>query len=136
MQAKRDEYEEDIDIVHLAAELVVDTIVEPADLRAELIGRLAAAATKDRTFSADGTASPGLSACEKRTKRRPLCRDDGRCDSLLRLAASATIRCPPCAPTAIVYSGCHGTSDPGRGRRGDQRTAGARCGATGTRWRW
>ena len=51
VQAKRDEYEEDIDIVHLAAELVVDTIVEPADLRAELIGRLAAAATKDRTFS-------------------------------------------------------------------------------------
>ena len=48
---KREEYEEDIDIVHLAAELVVDTIVEPEDLRAELIGRLAAAAGKERAFS-------------------------------------------------------------------------------------
>lgn len=48
---RRAEYEEDIDIVRLASELVVDTIVEPEDLRAELIGRLAAAATKDRTFS-------------------------------------------------------------------------------------
>lgn len=49
--AKREEYEEDIDIVHLAAELVVDTIVEPEDLRGELIGRLAVAAGKDRFFS-------------------------------------------------------------------------------------
>ncbi|MDQ1246567.1 MAG: hypothetical protein QG597_935 [Actinomycetota bacterium] len=49
--AKREEYEEDIDIVHLAAELVVDTIVEPEDLRAELIRRLAAAAGKERAFS-------------------------------------------------------------------------------------
>jgi methylmalonyl-CoA decarboxylase subunit alpha len=48
---KRAEYEEDIDIVHLAAELVVDAIVEPEQLRAELIGRLAAAAGKDRHFS-------------------------------------------------------------------------------------
>lgn len=49
--ARREEYEEDIDIVHLAAELVVDTIVEPEDLRAELVARLRAAAGKDRTFS-------------------------------------------------------------------------------------
>jgi acetyl-CoA carboxylase carboxyltransferase component len=49
--ARREEYEEDIDIVHLAAELVVDAIVEPEDLRAELIARLAAAETKDRGFS-------------------------------------------------------------------------------------
>ncbi len=51
VNAKRDEYEEDIDIVHLAAELVVDAIVEPEDLRDDLIRRLAAAKTKDRTFS-------------------------------------------------------------------------------------
>jgi len=49
--AKREEYERDIDIVHLASELVVDTIVEPAELRDELIRRYAAARGKDRHFS-------------------------------------------------------------------------------------
>jgi len=49
--AKREEYDRDIDIVRLASELVVDAIVEPADLRAELIRRFAAARTKDRHFS-------------------------------------------------------------------------------------
>jgi acetyl-CoA carboxylase carboxyltransferase component len=47
----REEYEADIDIVHLAAELVVDALVEPEDLRSELARRLAAAASKDRSFS-------------------------------------------------------------------------------------
>jgi acetyl-CoA carboxylase carboxyltransferase component len=47
----REEYERDIDIVRLASELVVDQLVEPENLRTELIGRLAAAAGKDRTFS-------------------------------------------------------------------------------------
>ena len=42
----RAEYEADIDIMRLAAELVVDDIVEPEDLRANLIHRLAAASTK------------------------------------------------------------------------------------------
>ncbi len=45
------EYERDIDIVHLAAELVVDALVEPEELRSEVIVRLAAARSKDRTFS-------------------------------------------------------------------------------------
>jgi acetyl-CoA carboxylase carboxyltransferase component len=49
--AKRDEYERDIDIVRLASELVVDTIVEPAALRSELVRRYALARTKDRHFS-------------------------------------------------------------------------------------
>jgi acetyl-CoA carboxylase carboxyltransferase component len=48
---RRAEYEEDIDILHLAAENVVDSVVPPDDLRAELIRRLDAAATKDRHFS-------------------------------------------------------------------------------------
>ncbi len=48
---KRAEYEEDIDVVHLAAELVVDTIIEPEDLRDELIKRIAVASTKNRDFS-------------------------------------------------------------------------------------
>lgn len=47
----RDEYETDIDIVRLASDLVIDAIVDPEDLRAELVARLAAAATKDRHFS-------------------------------------------------------------------------------------
>jgi acetyl-CoA carboxylase carboxyltransferase component len=47
----RKEYELDIDILRLASELVVDAIVEPRDVREELIARFAAAATKDRHFS-------------------------------------------------------------------------------------
>ena len=51
VQARRTEYDEDIDIVRLASELVVDDIVEPADLRGELIRRMRVARTKDRHFS-------------------------------------------------------------------------------------
>ncbi len=47
----RADYERDIDIVHLAAELVVDAMVEPEELRSELIGRIKMARTKDRGFS-------------------------------------------------------------------------------------
>jgi acetyl-CoA carboxylase carboxyltransferase component len=49
--ARREEYERDIDIVRLASELVVDSIVEPADLRDELVRRFALARGKDRHFS-------------------------------------------------------------------------------------
>jgi acetyl-CoA carboxylase carboxyltransferase component len=48
---RRDAYERDIDIVHLASELVVDAIVTPELLRAELVARYAAARGKDRHFS-------------------------------------------------------------------------------------
>jgi len=48
---QRKEYERDIDIVRLASELVVDAVVEPGDLRGELIRRFAAARDKDRHFS-------------------------------------------------------------------------------------
>jgi acetyl-CoA carboxylase carboxyltransferase component len=51
VQRLREEYEEDIDIVRLASELVVDAVVEPEDLRAELVRRFAAYAGKDRHFS-------------------------------------------------------------------------------------
>ncbi|HEX7105645.1 MAG TPA: acyl-CoA carboxylase subunit beta [Acidothermaceae bacterium] len=47
----RAEYDEDIDVVRLASELVVDDIVEPEDLRSSLIRRIAVARTKDRSFS-------------------------------------------------------------------------------------
>ncbi len=48
---KREEYAEDIDILHLASELVVDAVIEPDQLRGELIRRYALAATKDRSFA-------------------------------------------------------------------------------------
>ena len=45
---RRAEYEEDVDLVHLAAELVVDAVVQPEDLRAELVRRLGLAASRVR----------------------------------------------------------------------------------------
>ncbi len=49
--ARRQEYERDIDILHLASELVVDTIVAAGSLRDELVRRLAYTHNKDRHFS-------------------------------------------------------------------------------------
>jgi acetyl-CoA carboxylase carboxyltransferase component len=49
---RRAEYEEDVDLLRLASELVVDAIVEPEALRDEIIARLAVAGSKDRSFSA------------------------------------------------------------------------------------
>jgi propionyl-CoA carboxylase beta subunit len=49
--AKRAEFAADIDILHLASELVIDAVVEPDELRAELIRRYAEAAGKDRHFT-------------------------------------------------------------------------------------
>ncbi|MFI6758252.1 acyl-CoA carboxylase subunit beta [Micromonospora sp. NPDC050417] len=49
--AKRAEYERDIDVVRLASELVIDAIVEPHELRTELVRRYAAAKGKERHFS-------------------------------------------------------------------------------------
>jgi acetyl-CoA carboxylase carboxyltransferase component len=46
----RREYAEDIDILHLASELVVDAVIQPSDLRPELITRFARAATKRREW--------------------------------------------------------------------------------------
>jgi acetyl-CoA carboxylase carboxyltransferase component len=50
--ARRAEYEADVDLLRLASDLVIDAIVEPADLRRELVLRLAAAAGRERGFSA------------------------------------------------------------------------------------
>jgi methylmalonyl-CoA decarboxylase subunit alpha len=49
--AQRDEYAADIDLLHLASELVVDAIVEPEDLRDDLIRRFALVADGRREFS-------------------------------------------------------------------------------------
>jgi len=51
VQKLRDEYNADIDVVRLASELVVDAIVEPEELRGELVRRFMAYAGKDRGFS-------------------------------------------------------------------------------------
>jgi acetyl-CoA carboxylase carboxyltransferase component len=51
VSARRAEYELDIDVVRLASELVIDGIVEPEDLRAELISRYRSLVGKDRSFS-------------------------------------------------------------------------------------
>jgi len=50
-QRLRTAYDDDIDVLRLAGELVVDNVVEPEDLRAELIRRFAVARGKDRSFS-------------------------------------------------------------------------------------
>jgi methylmalonyl-CoA decarboxylase subunit alpha len=47
----RREYDADIDIIRLAGELVVDDVIEPEDLRTDLIRRFTAAQGKDRSFS-------------------------------------------------------------------------------------
>ena len=46
------EYETDVDLLRLASDLVIDAIVEPEDLRHQLVSRLAAPAGRDRAFSA------------------------------------------------------------------------------------
>ncbi|HEY3186500.1 MAG TPA: carboxyl transferase domain-containing protein, partial [Solirubrobacteraceae bacterium] len=48
----RRSYAEDIDILHLASELVVDAVVQPEDLREELSRRFALAAGKRRAWPA------------------------------------------------------------------------------------
>jgi len=49
--AKRLEYSEDVDLLRLAADLVVDAVVQPEDLRRELSTRLDYLADKQRHFS-------------------------------------------------------------------------------------
>jgi acetyl-CoA carboxylase carboxyltransferase component len=46
----RREYSEEIDILHLASELVVDAVIQPEDLRTELARRLALSASKRRDW--------------------------------------------------------------------------------------
>jgi acetyl-CoA carboxylase carboxyltransferase component len=48
----RSEYAEDIDILHLASELVIDAVIEPETLREELARRFAHAHFKQRTWPA------------------------------------------------------------------------------------
>ena len=47
----RKEYEADIDLLRLASELVIDAVVEPEDLRSQIVRRISLAQGKDRQFS-------------------------------------------------------------------------------------
>jgi acetyl-CoA carboxylase carboxyltransferase component len=58
----RREYAEDIDILHLASELVIDAVIEPDDLRPELVRRFAHAEGKRRSRPETG----------QRAKRNPV----------------------------------------------------------------
>jgi acetyl-CoA carboxylase carboxyltransferase component len=51
VKAKREEYEEDVDLLRLAADLVIDVIINPSELRAELVQRFAALAGKARPLA-------------------------------------------------------------------------------------
>jgi acetyl-CoA carboxylase carboxyltransferase component len=48
----RSEYASDIDILHLASELVIDAVIDPDELRGELIRRFALASSKARAWPA------------------------------------------------------------------------------------
>jgi acetyl-CoA carboxylase carboxyltransferase component len=48
---KRAEFLTDVDLLRLASELVIDAVVDPTELRDEVIARLAVAQGKDRLFS-------------------------------------------------------------------------------------
>src|SRR4051812_32400201 len=47
----RAEYEADVELLRLASDLVIDAVIQPEDLRDELVRRFALAAGKERTFS-------------------------------------------------------------------------------------
>ncbi len=53
-----DEYADGVDLLHLASELVVDAIVQPEDLRSELVRRLARYAGRRREWPAKHNAIP------------------------------------------------------------------------------
>jgi acetyl-CoA carboxylase carboxyltransferase component len=48
----RAEYEADVDLLRLASELAIDAIIEPGELRAEIVQRLRALAGKTRERTA------------------------------------------------------------------------------------
>jgi acetyl-CoA carboxylase carboxyltransferase component len=48
---RRTEFEADVDLLRLASDLVIDAVVEPEQLRDELVARLALARSKRRGFT-------------------------------------------------------------------------------------
>ena len=71
----REEYARDIDILHLASELVIDAVIEPETLRAELIRRFAHAQGKRRELAGEAQrrhAGLARAAAPDAEKLRPL----------------------------------------------------------------
>ncbi len=66
----RAEYASDIDILHLASELVIDAVIEPDALRAELIARFAVASAGRGSPGAAGWGSPA--GAGRALKRNPI----------------------------------------------------------------
>lgn len=58
VEEKRSEYAEGVDLLHLASELVIDAVVEPADLREDLIARLARARRRPSPPPRHGSVTP------------------------------------------------------------------------------
>ncbi|MGI8878957.1 MAG: acyl-CoA carboxylase subunit beta [Jatrophihabitans sp.] len=48
---KRAEYEQDVDLLRLASDLVIDAIIEPSELREQIVARLAVLVGKERLFA-------------------------------------------------------------------------------------
>lgn len=48
---KREEYAEGVDLLHLASEMVIDAVIQPEELRSELIKRFELAEGRDRSFT-------------------------------------------------------------------------------------
>ena len=65
----RREYAEDIDILHLASELVIDAVIQPEDLRDELVKRFALAAGKARDWPAQAQPDHAGVAARRRALR-------------------------------------------------------------------
>ena len=51
VQARRAEYEQDVDLLRLASDLVIDAIIDPEELRSEVVRRFAVLVGKTRHFS-------------------------------------------------------------------------------------
>lgn len=51
VKEKREEYEADVDLLRLASDLVIDAIIEPSELRAEIVRRFAALRSKARPLA-------------------------------------------------------------------------------------
>jgi acetyl-CoA carboxylase carboxyltransferase component len=49
--AKRAEFEQDVDLLRLASDLVLDAVIEPSELRAELVRRYAVLVGRSRHFT-------------------------------------------------------------------------------------
>ena len=99
--APRSEYAQDIDILHLASELVIDAVIQPEDLRAELIRRFALAAGKNREWPAKRNPvtrdSDGWASAQKtrRPRRRASARTERwrRAPEARRSPAVSVARC-------------------------------------------